>query len=93
VKGPAIAVGPVYSTVVAEGDGMHLPVYSRIPWYSGQPPIASVPATCIECNSAVEQGIHVATATGELGFCCAAHYLNWWKRQHPTEELLPVPSD
>jgi hypothetical protein len=59
-------------------------LYVRIPWHGARRPRLMVPGTCV-CGRFAKDGIAVETDEGEEHFCCNAHYVAWWKQQHPGE--------
>ena len=74
-------IGPVYSS------GLYDQGYRRIPWHGPIAPEFTNEGRCHECATPVEDGISIAEVErAPLAFCSNQHYLQWWKRQHPTEE-------
>jgi len=73
-------------------------LYARIPWHGTREPKLCVAGTC-GCGRAVAEGIAVQTEDGPQFFCCNAHYIAWWRKQHPNETYRwdlkewPEPSD
>jgi hypothetical protein len=79
------ATGPIYAS------GLHsTPDYERIPWNGAYEPSVNVPAVCVICGRAVEEGVTVAVdRQTTIGACSHDHYIEWWMSVHPGEELLP----
>ena len=77
--------GEIYS----EGLTEEACTYPRIPWHAGQGPrMKDSAGQCGVCGRSFTRGIRLALRDGStLRFCCNAHYLKWWRQQHPGEVL------
>lgn len=74
-------VGPVYVS------GLYENGYHRIPWHGNVEPEQIGAGVCHECRRQFEEGISIPAVEGAPAeFCSNRHYLQWWQRQHPTED-------
>lgn len=73
--------GPIYAS------GLYERGYRRIPWHGPVAPETAEAGRCCVCGSefgGLERGLEVAQVERPaLQFCCNAHYLQWWREQHP----------
>lgn len=74
--------GPIFTS------GTYAMGYCRIPWHDNNEPRICVAGKCFVCGHLYEKGIEVNVGDTEVRqFCCNAHYVRWWKENHPFEEL------
>jgi len=75
--------GPIFAS------GLYEIGYVRIPWHNDKEPhLKEVQGKCDVCGRSIVEGIQIDADVGEARrFCCNAHYLQWWKQNHPTEVL------
>lgn len=74
--------GPICTVGLSEEKSGWL--YPRIPWHGDCEPKLYVAGTC-GCGRTVAKGIAIQTEQGTQFFCCNAHYIKWWRKQHPNE--------
>ncbi|HZS26719.1 MAG TPA: hypothetical protein VFB76_05785 [Candidatus Angelobacter sp.] len=80
---PLTPLGPIYAS------GIYDECYRRNPWHGAVPPEFVTTGVCTECSTSIHDGISIPAVEGApLAFCCNLHYLDWWKHQHPGEDLL-----
>ena len=62
--------------------------YVRIPCHGDTFPRLGASGVCCVCDRSFQIGIGLTRGKeGHLVFCCNKHYLDWWEKNHPGEEL------
>ena len=75
------ATGPLFTNGVVF-------IYTRIPWYKKQMPEIFVQGICSVCGKEFEKGIRIRLDKDNcVEFCNDKHYVEWWQKQFPGEEL------
>lgn len=76
---------------VPEGPIFSLRFYSpdrRIPWHGPTDPRCTLRGDCLVCGRPFRYGVLIQSDDKLVGkFCCNRHYVQWWKENHPFEEL------
>lgn len=67
--------GPIYTGLSDD---------SRIPWYGNHEPKFGTYGQCHICGKKFERCIYILINDTDVEqFCCAQHYVKWWKTKNP----------
>jgi len=62
--------------------------YVRIPCDDDAFPMLGASGSCCVCAREFQRGISLTSEKqGRVLFCCNKHYVDWWRKKHPTEEM------
>lgn len=81
-SGPLFRAG-LYEDKLVTFQGEPFQGYPLIPWHNHSEPNIYAKGSCLECGKTFSSGIEIHHQNESLKFCGNAHYLQWWKRQHP----------
>jgi len=69
--------------------------FVRVPRFNGRNPVEVLSGTCAVCGAefqsdtaAESEGLQLAGFDGsDYRFCCAKHYMSWWRTKHGSQKL------